>query len=229
MRIRSWQVALSVVCMVLGLLLTIQLRTQLTLRVALPTHQASDLALMLREQEKARAALEQEIAQVKKERQNVNTQAELAKLKNLLGLTEVEGPGVEITLRDSKSNSADGQGWDSYVDFTQIATVINELWAAGAEAISVNGQRIVTTTGVTSSDGHILVNDRKISSPYVFYAIGDSVTLANALRMRGGAFDQIKVYGLGGNLTEESNLKIPAYDKSLQYSYLIPSDLSDRR
>jgi uncharacterized protein YlxW (UPF0749 family) len=228
MRIKGWQAALSAVCILLGVLLTIQINTQRMLKVSLPTHRASDLAVMLREQQKTLQALETEIAQVRKEREHTNTQAEIRKLRSLLGLTPVEGPGVKVVLSDLPSPNGSSNP-DDTVDFIQISTVINELWSAGAEAVSLNGKRVITTTGVTLADDQIMLGKDKISSPYIFLATGSPATLESALRMRNGAVDMIKVYGLGVTISQESKLVIPAFSHSLQYTYMVPMDQTERR
>lgn len=101
--------------------------------------------------------------------------SEEIKLNNaLLGLTDVTGKGIIITLKDNPNVTLESVLNPNYyiVHDNDIKMVINELKNAGAEAISVNGERIVQTTVVTCVGNVILVNDKRLSSPYEIKAIG---------------------------------------------------------
>lgn len=109
----------------------------------------------------------------------------------LAGMTPVEGPGVVVTLNDSKTAFPQalprGMTPPNLIHDTDINQVINELRAAGAEAIAVNGQRLVATSAVRDTGPTIFVNNTPQTPPYAIQAIGDSKTLASALAMRGGS------------------------------------------
>lgn len=92
------------------------------------------------------------------------------------GAAPVEGPGVVVHVDDADASS---QGSTSTVLDIDIQQVVNGLWAAGAEAISVNGQRVTALTAVRSANDVILVNFRPLNPPYEVQAIGDSRTLAS--------------------------------------------------
>ncbi|MGO1174081.1 MAG: DUF881 domain-containing protein, partial [Actinomycetaceae bacterium] len=94
----------------------------------------------------------------------------------------VAGPGLEIVLADSADAAAGVEGADDgRVRDTDIQTVVNGLWAAGAEAIAVDGRRLASTTAVRAAGRAILVNLEATSSPYSIVAIGDPGELRDAL------------------------------------------------
>ena len=100
--------------------------------------------------------------------------------------TPVSGPGITVTLTD-RSGTGKGNG---NVRDQDLAMVVNAMWAAGAEAISVNGQRIGPKTFVRTAGSVILVNVTPVSSPYEVMAIGDSNALSVAL-VRGATGDYL--------------------------------------
>ena len=101
-------------------------------------------------------------------------EAELKKNNILIGLTDVTGEGVIVTLKDNNTVTADSNILDPsmvIVHMPDILGVINELKNAGAEAISINDQRVVSTTSLTCEGNIININGEKISSPFVIKAI----------------------------------------------------------
>lgn len=100
--------------------------------------------------------------------------------------TPASGPGITVTLAD---RATPGKGSGAVRD-QDLAMVVNALWGAGAEAISINGQRIGPATFVRTAGSAILVNVTPVSSPYEISAIGDSNALSVAL-VRGNTGDYL--------------------------------------
>ena len=100
--------------------------------------------------------------------------------------TPASGPGITVTLTD---RATPGKGSGAVRD-QDLAMVVNALWGAGAEAISINGQRIGPGTFVRTAGSAILVNVTPVSSPYEISAIGDSNALSVAL-VRGNTGDYL--------------------------------------
>jgi uncharacterized protein YlxW (UPF0749 family) len=115
----------------------------------------------------------------------------LQDVKMFGGLTAVEGPGVVVTLKDS-SKPVQSFVQDQIIHDGDVLRVDNELWNAGAEAISVNGHRIVMTTSIRCVGSTILVNNAPIASPVEISAIGDSKTLMGALNLPAGVLAEIR-------------------------------------
>jgi uncharacterized protein YlxW (UPF0749 family) len=116
----------------------------------------------------------------------------LQEVKILAGLTEIEGPGVRVELRDSKKPASGIFPADLIIHDVDVLKVVNELWNAGAEAVSVNNHRVVGGTSFRCVGSVILVDDVKIASPIVIRAIGDSDTLKGALELPEGVLTDMR-------------------------------------
>ena len=91
-----------------------------------------------------------------------NLEEELANLKLLLGLTDVEGPGVIITLKDPEDLNSDDGDAKQIVTYSELMIIVNYLKDAGAEAISINDQRIVNSTDfVNITKNYVKVNSKE--------------------------------------------------------------------
>ena len=105
---------------------------------------------------------------------------ELKRNNMLIGLTDVKGEGVTVTMKDNNNVTADTiSATDDIslylVHYGDILSIVNELENAGAEAISINDQRVVMTTSITCEGNVISVNGQKVSSPFIIKAIGSSL------------------------------------------------------
>ena len=132
-------------------------------------------------------------------------EGEVKEAEAYIGLTALKGQGIIVTLSDK----------DIYnIEYDDILRLVNELNIAGAEAISVNDERIVAMSDITLVNNRIvLVNTRKISGPYVIKAIGDKKYFESALNIKGGYIDSIAVNGKGVEYKLEDNITIPAYEE----------------
>jgi uncharacterized protein YlxW (UPF0749 family) len=99
-------------------------------------------------------------------------------LRNKAGLSELKDNGVVITLADSQSGEAT---IDSIVHASDIRDLVNVLWQSGATAISVNDQRLVFSSSIDSIVNTVLVNNTKVTNPFVIKAIGDTKELTRSL------------------------------------------------
>jgi uncharacterized protein YlxW (UPF0749 family) len=116
---------------------------------------------------------------------------ELQNLKTFAALTKLEGPGVVVTLRDSGKQQQQ-YVQDQIIHDVDVLRVVNELWNAGAEAITVNGLRWSNTTSCRCVGSTILVNNTVIASPIKVRAIGDAATMSGALNIPGGVLSEIR-------------------------------------
>jgi len=130
----------------------------------------------------------------------------------LAGTTDVQGEGIIITLYDGNNSG-------SLVHDSDVLTVVNELRVAGAEAISVNEQRIITTSAIRCVGSVIQVNYQKVAAPFEIKAIGNAQYLESALTIKNGVVDVLNEYGLKVVLTRESNINIPKYDGALSFNF----------
>jgi uncharacterized protein YlxW (UPF0749 family) len=147
---------------------------------------------------------------------------QLLNVKTLAGLTEVEGPGIEIVLNDSTKEAADGNDPNLLlVHDEDILTVVSELKAAGAEAISINGQRIMFNTEIRCGGPTINVNSVRYAPPYIIRAIGDPNTLYGYMGgPESGYLDLLEYYGLEVSIQQKDKIVIPAYRGSIDFKYI---------
>lgn len=133
----------------------------------------------------------------------------------IIGLTEVTGSGVIITVAD---------GDIDLVHDSDILKIVNELKNAGAEAISINGQRVILTTSIICGGNIINMNGERIGSPFEIKAIGSPEALANLSRT-GGWLSILKERGIKVSEPKKSNnITIPKYSGVLNFKYVSSAD-----
>ena len=147
-------------------------------------------------------------------------QADLVSM--LSGATAVHGPGVKLVVDDAKeASSSGGDNPRETADFSDtgrvrdrdMQRVVNGLWAAGAEAISINGQRLTALSAIRAAGDAILVDNRPLVPPYTVLAVGDGKRLST--RFQNGA-DGLYLhalednYGIRATIAVESDLRLPA-------------------
>lgn len=229
-----WQMPIAFACVILGIMVAFQYRTQLNK----PPVQADDRRTMLElirtlEAERNKLSVElsdirgrmSELEEAAGKRESVSTQMQeqLNRSRIEAGLTGMRGPGVNVQLADSgKSPSTDEDPYFYIVHDVDIQALVNELWAAGAEAVSVNDQRIVTRTSIRCVGPTVLVNGVRMAAPYTIKAIGPPADLEAALRMPGGFLDSMAPLIKNGgsvkvNRVEE--LTVEPFDGSLIFRY----------
>lgn len=139
----------------------------------------------------------------------------------IIGLTEVTGPGVVFTVADSEidPNTVVDSSY-LLVHDKDILKIVNELKNAGAEAISINGQRVILTTSIICGGNIINVNGERIGSPFEIKAIGSPEALANLSRP-GGWLSILKDRGVKVSEPKKlNNITIPKYSGVLNFKYL---------
>lgn len=153
------------------------------------------------------------------------------------GLVAVRGPGLRVTLDDAPGSrtTADGDPRTSTSDEGRVRSrdlqlVTNGLWAAGAEAISVNGQRLTSRTAIRFAGEAILVNFRPLTRPYTVEAIGDpeDVQTTFAESSAGSYLTGLHSnYGIETSVTRQEDLRLPgAVNVTTEGSKVIPSGAS---
>lgn len=142
---------------------------------------------------------------------------ELEQLSVLAGTVPVRGPGVRVEADNATgASSADNEVLD-----TDLQKLVNGLWGAGAEAISINGQRLTNLSTIRLAGGAITVNSRSLRRPYVLSVIGDPDTLPArfAETSSGQAWlDLQREVGLRLSITSRDTLRLPAAQVSLRYA-----------
>lgn len=147
---------------------------------------------------------------------SLKLQEELRTLNALIGTIDVSGEGVVITLADNSNVTNQTIGiFDNISNYlihdTDLITLVNELKNAGAEAISINDERIINSTSITCDGGVVLVNGNKLSSPFTIKAIGSQPLILGAIQRTGGFLELLNQYGLVVSVVQESNVIIYKY------------------
>lgn len=225
-KVNSWQWGIGLVAMFLGTLMVFQLRTEFKIRAKLPTRQINELAQILKNQEIRLAKYESEIDALRRQLKDYDRDKEMSRIKMAAGLVPLEGSGIRITLSDSEKKLKEYEDPVFYiVHYDQLELLVNELRAAGSEAVSVNGHRIVSTSGFSCAGTTILIDTKRLAPPYVIEAIGDSVNLKNALMMPGGFVEQqILSFNLKFVIEIADDLKLPAYKGSITFEHAQPAE-----
>ncbi len=138
---------------------------------------------------------------------------ELKDLQMLLGETDVQGPGIILTISNEEVEN-------DRITYEDLLYIVNELKSAGAEAISINENRIINTTDIVEPGSYIRVNSKTILSPYNIKAIGNQTYLESALLGVGGYVDELKKWGFNINIERNDNVQIKAYTNELSYKYI---------
>lgn len=206
----DWVIPVSGLSVVLGLMMSLtwltgnaaserikELDTDQQERILTPSiHMIEEYSKLSAEVQKLRedkTRLENAMGDATKQTKVLNDS--LQEVKDFTGLTELEGPGVVVVLRDSTKATNSIGGGDDIIHDVDVLKIVNELWAAGAEAISVNKHRIVGSSSFRCVGPVIHVDNVPISSPVRIQAIGDSDTLAGALSMPLGVIAEIRQTG----------------------------------
>ncbi len=170
--------------------------------------------------------LEDDSAQRSSAAQQVN--GLLDNQKTVVGLIALHGPGITITLHDGKDPndpSDHSLGW--VVHYQDLQDIVNLLWANGAEAISVNQQRVVPTTSFFYAGINVLVNNAsRLSGPYTITAVGDPPSLETGLKdpdQLSELKSRSRIYRLGLAWQRGNSLRVPAYDATFVLRYAQPA------
>lgn len=186
------------------------------------------LAVLRRQTAQARAA------RLDRSREGRQTRERLEDLALLAGDTPVTGPGLRITVDDAASGASAGAVGDgaaadegTAADGTQVLDrdlqqLVNALWAAGADAIAVDGQRLTSMTAIRAAGDAILVDYRPVSPPYVVSAVGDPETLEVrfADSRAGRLFRTLEsAFGVRFDVEREDRMRLPgASSLTLHYA-----------
>jgi len=228
------QFAVALVCVVLGLMLAYQFRAVKSYSNLAVSKQVEDLSSQLNEAKKQKEDLEKSILELEKKIEEYEQNAasssayanslkkELDNVRILAGQTNVEGPGVIITVEPMKGIDMSGS---VAVSFVHLLPIINELNASGAEAIMINNQRIVSTTQIRDAGSMIIINSVRLSAfdKFEIKAIGDPTTLEVAINLPGGVKDELSYYGIDVRTQKSDNIVVLKHNKVIEFKYAKPS------
>lgn len=233
---KKWAIPITIVCIISGLLLSLQLKAQATV-VSNPISERNQALIeIINKLENETDVIQSQIVKIREEIEAIEErksyeQGDISKLQNKVhqarkeaGLTPLVGAGVVITLDDNKTGLQAAQNDDPnryIIHYENILNIISELKLAKAEAIGVNGQRIVASSEIRCVGNVILVNTTRLAPPFEIKAIGNPSFLEEILHS--GEFDLLKSLGFPVSYTKhtsENPIEIPAYASSFQFKYI---------
>ena len=152
---------------------------------------------------------------------------EIKNNQKLLGLTDISGQGLIITLDENREvNSNEVLNINGYlVHEEDLLYIVNELFNAGADAVSINDQRVVSTTSILCDGNIIRINGEMIGVPITIKAIGYPERLDGALARPGGYLEVMANDGVIVVVEKSENINIPKYNGVYAYQYLTRGDV----
>lgn len=140
---------------------------------------------------------------------------ELSQVNMYLGNTGVQGKGIVITLKDMNNEEVEP------ISAEDLLIIVDYLKLAGAEAISINEERIINMSDIVYVNNSIIyVNQQRILAPYVIKAIGDSTKLESTLLGNGGYVELLKNIGFNVNIEKNNKVSIPKYSREITHKYI---------
>lgn len=234
-QIRHTPWAIALVCVVLGFMLSMQFKVQQEVRlkeVTTASTRSQELAGQLERAESDREALMKELDTLRTEYTRVvNNQAgfedlgkQLEQAQIAAGLVPMTGPGVVVEMRDSLRPLAPGENPNNALIHDQdVLRMMNELFGARTEAMSINEQRIINRSEVRCAGPVIIVNGIRTAPPIQIKAIGNPDDLEQIIEMKGGIGEELRNFGIQVTVKKEQNLTIPAYKGSLKLQFGSPA------
>ncbi len=145
-------------------------------------------------------------------------------LEPSMGLTALEGPGMRVTLTDAPRDGDDPDIDPNLLVVHQqdIQAYVNALWAGGAEAVSLQGQRLIATTGIRCVGNTVVLDGVPYSPPYVIEAIGPRAGMARAMDSSPETStyaEYARVYDVGLEVEQLDRVKVPAYANPVALSH----------
>jgi uncharacterized protein YlxW (UPF0749 family) len=219
-RDKQAKVLIFLVCMILGIMLATQFKSAENAKNSISQQRVEDLAERLRTAEKDKATLAEEVKKLHKQSGGEAMALEITALRARAGETAMEGPGVKVTLDDSTVVTKPGDNANLYIIHDDdLLRLINELRAAGAEALAVNKERLLDISEIRCAGPTVSVNNNRFSPPYQIIALGEPKTLEGALRLRGGVIETLKFWGITVKVEQSDNLTVPAFKGTRRYDF----------
>lgn len=231
------QISVGMICMILGFAITMQFRSVQKNNGAgtISGLRAAEIQSMYQKEKEKNEALyidyeriKSDLDQYKEAINDTNATTKLMKeqLDNaeiLAGMKEVEGPGLVVKMSDGTKTPQPGEQESLYwLHDSDLLLVINELKDAGAEAISINGERLTATSEVRCVGSVLSVNNVRTGAPFIINAIGDSKTLESALLFKGGVVAELSSY-VDIDIKTSDKVTVPAYKGAVNFKYATPT------
>lgn len=212
-RIFNGDRSIAVVCAIIVFIFAVLFLYVRDAQESLPNQQLEDLSARLIHVEGELDELTNQLGNLRQDSTASTANQEIiSELKVQAGLTALQGEGIIVKMDDSARIAKSGENPNVYlIHDDDILRVVNELRAAGAEAISINGQRLIATSEIRCAGPTLSVNNVRSAPPYEIRAIGEKKSLENSIKMRGGVAETLKVWGIQIEVTTAEEVYIPPY------------------
>ena len=235
---RAWRVATPLIILASGVLFAVS--AEQSDGTDLRAGRLTDLASVVRAERDETNELTAEVQELNTEVETLSTrlgdrsvtkaQDEIAELVDPAGLTEKIGPGVQVVLDDAPEESRlayEGDPNDLVVHQQDIQAVANAMWEAGATAVTIQGQRLISTTGIKCEGNQVTLHGVPYSPPYVIVGVGDQAAISAGL-ITDPILATYRDYTLipGGSVTWDVSMVeravAPAYEGLLDLTWATP-------
>ncbi|MEG0074416.1 MAG: DUF881 domain-containing protein [Eubacterium sp.] len=236
---RKGSLAIVLICVLVGILIILQMKTVDQLGGTVDSERAGDLATEVKALDNKNAELNDQLNDLEKQLADYESSAagadEVVKKKQealekeriMAGVVDVTGEGLMITIDADTSKEYDASVYTKGSDL--LLALVNELNAAGAEAISINGERIINTSEIRQAGSYININRNKYSAPFEVKVIGKSQDLSAAIKMRAGVVDIMQSNKFKVNITQQNSVVIAAYNGVINFKYAVPAESVDQK
>ncbi|MFA6939462.1 MAG: DUF881 domain-containing protein [Clostridiaceae bacterium] len=147
-------------------------------------------------------------------------QKELNLNNKIMGTTEVTGPGIEIRLKDAMEEYLETNDIYNLIHDQDMIQVINDIKNSGAEAIEINGIRIIDRTKIYCNGVFLRINDVLVAAPFNISVIGNKDSMRKYLLSADNYLAYLQVRGIYVSIDDKDSIKIPAYKGNIDSSYL---------
>jgi len=205
----------------------------------------ADLGSLLRQQKAETDAARAEVSRLAQEVETLSgrvgdnrvrrVQEQAKTLRQPAGLVPVKGPGLTVTLDDAPDdvvNSADIEVDKLVVHQQDIQAVVNAMWAGGAEAMTIQDQRVISTTGIKCVGNTVRLHGVPYSPPYVITAVGNPEAMLTSIDTSPyiEIYKQyVEVYQLGYEVDPRTDVELPGYEGSTDLKFARPAGESASR
>lgn len=221
------------VTMFIGYFLTIQLRSNITFYQGIITipkvlEMKSDIESLKKETQSLASSINESKLKLQSYEESLqsgggldkNMEKELEAAKAYADYLPMEGPGIVITLNDSVAVVGEDENPNLYVIHdADILNIVNELRTAGAEAISINDERVTATSNIRCGGPTINIDGKRHAVPFVIKAIGDPQTLTATITAPESYISYMEYYGIRFDIEKVEKLLINAYDGKYKLNY----------
>ena len=222
-------ITIAIACFALALIMTMQFKivneTDITaIENMRETELRTELANWQEKYNEVNSQYEETVSRIDEYKKTSQSNEETEKLVNqeldninlLLGNTDVQGQGIEITINETNNEEIEK------ITADDLLLIINSLKQAGAEAISINDERIINMTDVVYIEAAdiIRVNGQRVLAPYIIKAIGNQTYLESAMLGNGGQIDSMKKVGQDVKIEKKDNIKITKYSGEFKTRYM---------